>query len=259
MLAPVYYWPRMVHTVVQVLRECAACDRVRQHFQDTSTGHPVAASPLDLRPLPMHGLFYRWHIDLAGDFEESVNRKVYVVVMVEATTKWVELVAIPSKHAQHVAAAFNERVLARFGAPAEVCTDNGTEFQGEFEALLQQHDIDHRITSSYHPQANGLAERIVLVLKQQLRKYVLQHGRRLWDSFLPRIEMGYRMSRQRSTGYSPYELVYGRAPIPPAHLRATFDTPLDVESPDGMWQIMTQRAELLAVTIPAAMANIEVA
>jgi hypothetical protein len=191
----------------------------------------------------MHGLFYRWHIDLAGDFEESVNRKVYVVVMVEATTKWVELVAIPSKHAHHVAAAFNERVLARFGAPAEVCTDNGTEFQGEFEALLQQHDIDHRITSSYHPQANGLAERIVLVLKQQLRKYVLQHGRRLWDSFLPRIEMGYRMSRQRSTGYSPYELVYGRAPIPPAHLRATFDTPLDVESPDGMWQIMTQRAE----------------
>lgn len=259
MLAPVYYWPRMVHTVVQVLRECAACDRVRQHFQDTSTGNPVAASPLDLRPLPMHGLFYRWHIDLAGDFEESVNRKVYVVVMVEATTKWVELVAIPSKHAHHVAAAFNERVLARFGAPAEVCTDNGTEFQGEFEALLQQHDIDHRITSSYHPQANGLAERIVLVLKQQLRKYVLQHGRRLWDSFLPRIEMGYRMSRQRSTGYSPYELVYGRAPIPPAHLRATFDTPLDVESPDGMWQIMTQRAELLAVTIPAAMANIEVA
>jgi transposase InsO family protein len=259
MLMPAYYWPRMVGTVVRVLRQCVACDRVRQRFQDTSTGNPVAASPLDLRPLPMHGLFYRWHIDLAGDFEESVNRKVYVVVMVEAATKWIELVAIPSKHAKHVAAAFNERVLTRFAAPAEVCSDNGAEFQAEFEALLQQHDIDHRLTSSHHPQANGLAERIVLVVKSQLRKFVLEHGRRAWDTFLPRIELGYRMSRQRSTGYSPYELVYGRAPIPPAHLRATFEAPLDFDSPAGMWQIMTERAELLAVSLPAAMANIEIA
>ena len=46
--------------------------------------------------------------------------------------------------------AFFDRVLARFGAPAEVLTDQGREFLGSFEALCTRVLIDHCTTSRDH-------------------------------------------------------------------------------------------------------------
>jgi hypothetical protein len=52
-------------------------------------------------------------------------------------------------------------VLSHFGAPAKVLTDQGMEFQGEFQVLCDKALIDHQITSRDHPKANGLAEHVV--------------------------------------------------------------------------------------------------
>jgi transposase InsO family protein len=52
-------------------------------------------------------------------------------------------------------------VMTHFGACAEVLTVNGTEFRGEFEQLCQKLFMDHRYTSRYHPQSNGLTERLM--------------------------------------------------------------------------------------------------
>jgi hypothetical protein len=62
---------------------------------------------------------------------ESVSRNRYVVVMIEHFSKWIELVSIPVKKSHHTAAALRG-VLCRYGAPAEVLTDQGDEFRGEF-------------------------------------------------------------------------------------------------------------------------------
>ena len=53
-------------------------------------------------------------------------------------TKWVELIALPSKASSYVARTFMEQILSRFGVPGVVLTDQGTEFQGEFQTLLIQ-------------------------------------------------------------------------------------------------------------------------
>jgi transposase InsO family protein len=119
--------------------------------------------------------------------------------MIEHFTKWVELVPIPEKSSFYTAAALNG-VLTRFGAPAEVLTDQGEEFQGEFAVLLQKLLIDHRTTSLDRPQSDGLAERMVQVVKEALRKYCLTFNKQHRCRFLCWIAMGYRMSRQRSLG-----------------------------------------------------------
>ena len=54
-----------------------------------------------------------------------------------------------------------DRVLACFGASAEVLTNQGREFLGAFEELCTKTLIDHRTTSRDHPHADGLAERVV--------------------------------------------------------------------------------------------------
>ena len=84
------------------------------------------------------------------------------MVCIEHTTKWIELIALPTK--AHVARAFLENILSRYGVPGVVLTDEGTEFQGKFHLLLAEQEITHRIISRENPQADGLAERMVQTL-----------------------------------------------------------------------------------------------
>ncbi|CAM6087473.1 unnamed protein product [Calypogeia fissa] len=119
------------------------------------------------------GLGYRWSLDFARPLPLTVRHHRYVLVMVEHFSKWIELVALPDKASEGTAYAFLDRVFSHFLAPAEVLTDQGTEFQGEFQVLCDRSLIDHRTTSRDHPKADGLAERVVQTVKRGLRKYGL--------------------------------------------------------------------------------------
>ncbi len=85
----------------------------------------------------------------------------YVLVMVEHFSKWIELVPSLNKSNEGVVYAFLDRVLNHFGAPAEVLTDQGTEFQGEFQVLCDKALIDHQTMFRNHPKADGLVELMV--------------------------------------------------------------------------------------------------
>jgi hypothetical protein len=65
-------------------------------------------------------------------------------------TNWVELVPISEQSSFYTSAAL-KGVLTRFGAPAEVLTDQGEKFQGEFAVLLRKLLNDHQTTSWDHP------------------------------------------------------------------------------------------------------------
>jgi hypothetical protein len=210
-LSRAYTWSGMFRSVADAIKTCSVCDRVRATFSMKYDR---------LTPLPLFGLFYRFHVDAAGVLRPSRDGYQYVLVIVEAFSKWIDLVPLRELIASDVASAFNERVLARYGAPVEVVTDNGHEYEAEFAKLLLAHGIDHRHTSANHPAANGMAERIVEVLKRALRKFVLQHGVLDWATQLTVIEFGYRVTTQSSTGYSPYLFMYGRHPVAPETVRA---------------------------------------
>ena len=64
-------------------------------------------------------------------------------------------------------------------------------------------------TSPYHPQTDGLVERFNKTLKLMLRKLVSKEGKN-WDRLLPYVLFAYREVPQSTTGFSPFELLYGR-------------------------------------------------
>lgn len=105
---------------------------------------------------------------------------------------------------------------ATYGSCAEVLIDQGSEFRGDFQVLLDKSLIYHRHTSRDHPQADGLIERLVQTLKEALRKYCLQDEPKKWDEFLPYVVLGYCVSVQASlASMSPYYLLFGRNPVLP--------------------------------------------
>jgi hypothetical protein len=242
-----YWWFGMHTDTYRVVSMCQECDRAKN-----SSAHRAPA----LQPLPIKPPFYRVSLDIAGPLPVSSARYVAVLVIIEHFTKHVELVPLRKVTADAVADAFEDRILFRFGAPAECLTDGGSEFKAEFHALCGKYKIDHRIISPDHPSANGATERVVQTFKGAIRAYVLKEGRKKWDKMVQNIQFGYNITPQKSTGYSPYFLLFGRQPLFPPQLRAAFQDHLDPEDEAQLLNFMEHRAQLLAEALPTAMENL---
>jgi hypothetical protein len=172
---------------------------------------------------------------------------------------------LPTKEAKNTAYAFKHAVLERFGASAQVLTDNGTEYEGEFHALLAECFIDHRRTSPNHPQSNGLVERSVQTIKQALRSHC-EDTRSVdtWDEKLPYISLAYNCSKHASTKCSPYTLLYAREPMFPASaLQGHMNQPLPpLDTPRTRAEaadVILTRAQYLEHVMPTVANNLAIA
>ena len=138
----------------------------------------------------------------------------WVLVIIDYFTKAAELVAVPSKSAECIARALWDNWFCRYGVPLYVTSDNGTEFSGEFAAMLERLGIIHVTTAVRHPQANGVCERMVGTIKRKLYSYCDGHPTH-WISYLPRLRYAYMQEVHGATHYSPFEMVYGFSPQHP--------------------------------------------
>ena len=247
-----FWWAGMRGDVRQVVSNCEACSQMGASF---------GRQGKELQPLSIEGYMYRWGCDLAGPFERSALGNEYAMIAIEYFSKQIEIIAIPNKTAEVTAAAFLSHVICRYGAPAEVVTDGGSEFKGAFDALLEEALVTHRVTSPNHPQADGLAERAVQTMKRSLSKLV--HDRRTvrnWDQEVQWVALGYRASKQNSTHLSPYNFLFGTEPVIPPAIKPRLEEPeLDFASPEVAADYLLQRGALLKQHCLMAMNNLRIA
>ena len=92
----------------------------------------------------------------------------------------------------------------------EILTDQGSNFISQLLAeVYRLLHIQPIKTSPYHPQTDGLVKRFNQTLKAMLRRTAWDEGKD-WDKWVPYLLFAYREAPQSSTGFSPFELVYGR-------------------------------------------------
>ncbi len=119
------------------------------------------------------------------------------------------MIALPSIDASRIA---NEVVnlFARVGMPAEILTDQGTNFMSALlQELYQLLNITRIRTSHYHQQTDSLVEKFNGTLKAMLQKFTAAN-KKDWDEYLPYLLFAYREAPQESTKFSTFELLYGR-------------------------------------------------
>lgn len=248
-----HWWHGLQADVAHLVSACKECSRVKATFN--------AADPAELQPLPIMGLGYRWGVDLAGPFPETARGNRYIMVCVEHFSKMIEALPIPDKTPECTAYAFLHNVLARYGACAECVHDNGAEWSGgAFQQLLQDALIDSRHTSANHPQANGMTERCVQTIKTALKAMCSgKHNTKDWDLELPWLLLGYRCSPQRSTGFSPYQLLYAQQPVIPPAIVDRLSEPIDFDCPKRAAANLAHRRQLVRRMCPEALQNLQIA
>jgi hypothetical protein len=122
---------------------------------------------------------------------------------------WVEGRAIKAADSKSVARFIYEDVICRHGCPQRIVLDRGSENLNLTKDLLEHYKIKRTVVSAYHPQANGLVERGHDSIVNSLAKYCSKKPTD-WEKYLPLALWADRVSVRRSTGYSAFELVYGR-------------------------------------------------
>jgi transposase InsO family protein len=161
-------------------------------------------------PLPVVGEpFARIAMDIVGPLPRSRAGNHYVLVICDYATRYSEAVPLRSIDAEHVAEEL-VKLFSRVGIPKEILTDQGTNFTYQLLAKVYRLLHIHALrTSPYHPQTDGLVERFNQILKSMLRKHTTKEGKD-WDRLLPYVLFAYREVPQASTGFSPFELLYGQ-------------------------------------------------
>ncbi|GFU79377.1 transposon Ty3-I Gag-Pol polyprotein [Trichonephila clavipes] len=103
-----------------------------------------------------------------------------------------------------------EEIVLRHGAPRVIITDRGAVFRSRLvSSLVDLCNIDHRFTTAYHPQTNGLTERFNKTLADMLSMYV-DVEQKNWDEILPFVTFAYNTAKQETTGFTPFYLLHGR-------------------------------------------------
>ena len=196
-----FYWPTLYRDVAECCRTCPTC-------QKTSPRRP---KQVPMKPLPIVDVpFQRIAMDIVGPLPRSRQGNRYILVVCDYATRYPEAIPLKSIDAGRIAEEL-VTLFARVGIPEEVLTDQGTNFTSQLLSELYKMLHVHPIrTSPYHPQTDGLVERFNQTLKSMLRKAATTEGKD-WDKMIPYLLFAYREVPQASTGFSPFELLYGRS------------------------------------------------
>ena len=241
-----YWWWGITEAVKEVVSACPECKLMRHSF----------AEPVEMTPIPVKYAFHKVGIDLVGPLQVTSAGNKYIVTCIDYLSKWVEARALPDKTSKQVAHFFYADIVCRHGTPAEVISDQGGEFQGDFQDLLDRLCIDHRMTSPYHPQANGLTERFNQTCVRSLRKMTQTTAN--WDLELPTVLLGYRASVQASTQYTPFHILHGQDMQLPMQQIARLQAP-EVGCEDPTAQALVDNLKPLQEVLTQAHANIKAA
>lgn len=204
-----WFWSDMKSEVTWFVKGCQVCQVANPMRPDR---------PMPLRPLPTAQKFNdRVHMDLLGPLTPDIDGNKYVLVIIDAFSRFAEVKGIPGKDKESVAQGFIDAWLCRHSCPILAVSDGGGEWtNGLFKTICEKLGIHHITTSPYHPMSNGLAESMVRSVVTYFRKYVEKNE--LWSIFLPTLQFSHNTAFHSTIKTTPFEAAFNRTPVLPGSL-----------------------------------------
>jgi hypothetical protein len=167
-----YFWfPNMTRYVRKYVEHCLLC-AVRKNRTGPKQGFLTSI------PKPFHTI----HADCLGPLPSSPNSHRYILVIIDAFSKFCLLYPQSTLTAEETKQNFSN-FISIFGTPSKMIHDAGTRSNGEVERYMRT------ITNMLRIVSNRSTE---------------------WPNKLWKVQLILNTTKQKTTGYSPFKLVFGQ-------------------------------------------------
>lgn len=190
------WFPGMDKAVEEEVESCIPC----QANTNRSVKEPLSMSELPKGP---------W-LELSLDFCGPLPTGEYILVIVDEYSRYPIAEIIRSTSADCVIPVV-DKIMAMFGYPEVIKTDNGPPFQSkQWKSFLKTSGVRHRKITPLWPQANAQAEAFNKPLMKAIRAAHAQ--RKNWRTELTAFLRTYRSTPHSSTMFTPFRLMLERDP-----------------------------------------------
>lgn len=208
------WWPGMKEDVENWVRYCESCQRSKVRTDSTNAPlKPILPSRIDKI--------------CASDIATLVPSKKgdkYLLVFMEYLSKWIATAAIPSLDTDHIVQVLLFEIVLKLQLHERLITDNGSNYISQaMYQVCNRLGIKRSLPSVEAPQTDGLLERMNGTIKTSL-SICAEQDPASWDEHLPFVTFVYNAAQQESTGFSPFEVLFGiktRLPLLPSLTEST--------------------------------------
>ena len=199
----------MKRDVTEYVSKCLTCQQIKAE-------HQVPTDLLNPLPIPQ----WKWDnitMDFMSGFPLTQQKHDAVWVIIDKLTKLAHFISVRMDYSMdRIAKLYVEEIVRLHGVPLSIVSDRDSRFTSRFWKELQSAlGTKLKFSTTFHPQTDGQSERLIQVLEDMLRGYVMEFLGS-WDRYIPLIEFSYNNSFQSSIGMAPYEALYGwkcRTPV----------------------------------------------
>ena len=195
-----FYWPYMQNDIEHFIQKQCRCVISKK----PNVPERAKLIPIDARtPFELVSIDYI-HLDKCkGNYE-------YCLVVVDHFTRFIQLYPTKNKSARAAADQMFNKYILNYGFPRRIHHDQGREFDNSlFDRLHKLSGITGSRTTPYHPMGDGQPERVNRTLINML-KCLSEAEKADWKAHLPKLAFAYNSTVNKSTGFSPFYLMFGR-------------------------------------------------
>jgi len=232
-------WSYKRADVRRFVKACPICQKIKQHQLLKYTPHFTTST---------YGIFDNISIDTIY-MPESARGNKYLIVMIDSFSRYLDVYPV-SELSSKTALTCLIQFMSNFGIPSHLCCDNGSQFQGLFQELIDLLAINGYKTHPYSHQENSIVERANKEILTSLRALVLE--RRLKDDWDILCHVAKRIINSRihsAIGIAPADLVFaGRIDLQRGSL-FPYPTPESFSGTDYMATLMQHQEKMLNTAI----------
>jgi transposase InsO family protein len=215
------WWPGISSDVTAYVSTCDTCQRAKRATGKRYGLLMKIESPT--RPWDIINMDFITELPPAGDR----NYNACLVIIDRFSRRAYFIPTMDTSDAKDFALLFWHNCWRNTGWPRIIVSDRDPKFTSDFwRSLSSLAGVQLSMSTAYHPQTDGMVERLNQTLEDMLRRYVafgitfeddlgFTHD---WVTVLPALEFAYNSSRHSATGRSPFELERGYVPKSPVNL-----------------------------------------
>lgn len=195
-----YFWPTLARDVKSYISNCEICQTRKYAIQNKI--------PMRLTDTASKS-FEKTFLDLVGPFPESNSGNKYILTIQDDLSKFLQVFPLEDKKSDTVAKVLVEEFFLKFKFPKIIASDCGLEFKNNLlKSVCGLLKIDMVFSAPYHHETIGALENSHKTLRNYLRSFA-DEDKFNWDLWLPYYAYCYNSKIHSSTGFAPFELVFG--------------------------------------------------